>query len=367
MESSSIASYKKWVSLIAVSGFGFFAVYSYFFGGLIDAGSLIVSTNLFFYGLVFIFVLASVVLNSIVWHLLLSNLSVEVSFRKVFGLGWVGIFLDAIVPGGWFGDISKVYLLSKEPGVDGGKTAASVVLKNVLDVVVNIGVSILGLVLLVWNYTVEGTVLIAIGAAMLVMVLPLTLVIYLGVNVKATKKVLTVAKRVSSYLQRKNISKQNLDVKMEEMAQQFHDGIAMMKTRPKALVLPTLFSILAWICDTLAVLLVFASVHSVIAADKVIITNTIVGNLQSQGFAFAGFASIASSATYAVLGISQTLSTASTLLGEIAAFWFKVSIAFFAFECAILDRCLPCLIRQCRRGKNKSCNLEAHEDIKLKA
>ncbi len=346
-------------------GFIFFALYGYFFGNLLEAETLIMKTNLTVYGVVFIFVMLSVILNSFVWQLLLANLSVKVSFRKVFGLGWVGIFVDAIIPGGWLGDVSKVYLLSKEPGVDGGRTAASVVLKNILDVVVNVSVSILGLVLLALNYTLEGTVLIAIGAAMLIMILPLLIVIYVGVSVKATKKVLGMAKRVASYLQGKRQSDHHIDAKMEEIAQQFHDGIAMMKARPKALILPTLFLVLAWICDTIAVLLVFASVQlPVIPADKVIITNTIVGNLQSQGFAFAGFAGIVSTAVYAVLGISQTLSTASTLLGGVAAFWFKISIAFFVFECAVLDRCLPCIIRSCRRGLNKSCALEEPENPK---
>jgi hypothetical protein len=85
----------------------------------------------------------------------------------------------------------------------------------------------------------------------------------------------------------------------------------------------------------------FASIGYVVPADKVIITDSISANLQTQGFALVGFAQVVSSNVYTILGISPLLSAASTVLAGFASFWFKLVIAFFAFQSVVFSRCVP--------------------------
>jgi hypothetical protein len=98
---------------------------------------------------------------------------------------------------------------------------------------------------------------------------------------------------------------------------------------------------LSWSFDILALFLIFASIGYVVPADKVIITNSISANLQTQGSALVGFAQVVSSNIYTILGISPILSAASTVLVGFASFWFKLVISFFAFQSVVFSRCVP--------------------------
>jgi uncharacterized protein (TIRG00374 family) len=115
MELAFKQSFKKWVSLSAFIGFVAFLLYLYFFTDVIGVASIIGRTNLFFYSLVFLCVLASVAFNALAWQCLLESLRLKASYSLVFKLSWVGIFIDAIIPGGWSGDTFKAYLLSRDP------------------------------------------------------------------------------------------------------------------------------------------------------------------------------------------------------------------------------------------------------------
>jgi len=101
--------------------------------------------------------------------------------------------------------------------------------------------------------------------------------------------------------------------------------------------------------------LISVSIGYVVPADKVIITNIISVNLQTQGVALAGFAQVVSSSVYTIVGISPILSVASTVLAGFASFWFKVIIAFFAFQFVVFSRCGPsfCMHLSGFRGKNR--------------
>ena len=97
---------------------------------------------------------------------------VDTRFRRIFNLSLVGTFVDAMVPGGWAGDIFKAYLLSKDPNVKGAKAAASVVMKNVIELLVTFAALVSGIVLLALNYTLEGSIMLVLGSVMFLMALP---------------------------------------------------------------------------------------------------------------------------------------------------------------------------------------------------
>jgi len=362
MELAFSRSVRKWVSLFAFIGFAVFLLYLYFFTDLAGVASVIVRTNLFFYSMAFICVLAGVAFNALAWHRLLGALTIKVNYRMVFNLSWVGIFVDAIIPGGWSGDAFKAYLLSRNPKIDGGRTASSIVIKNVLELLIVIGLSFFGLLLLAINYTLDSGVLITIGTAMALLTLPLIVIIYLSINLNATKKILRAFKRVYAFIRRRPANIEDFEKRIEKILKEYHDGITTLKTDPKALFQTAFFQTVAWSFDIMALFLIFVSINYIVPPDKVIITNIISMNLQTQGVALAGFAQVVSSSVYTILGIPLSYSAASTVLAGFASFWFKVIIAFFAFQFVVFSRCVPpfCMRLGGLRGKS-------HKDEKLLA
>jgi uncharacterized protein (TIRG00374 family) len=347
-------SVRKWVSISAFLGFAAFLLYLYFFTDIIDVASILGRTNLFFYSLVFLCVLASVVFNALAWQCLLESLKLKTPYSTVFKLSWVGIFVDAIIPGGWSGDAFKAYLLSRDPNIDSGKTVASIVMKNVLELLIILAVSFLGLMLLATNYTLDFGVMATIGTVMVLLTLPLVVIIYLSINFNATKRILRRLKRFYAFVRRQPVNAEEFEKKMEEKLREYHDGMVALKANPKALFQTLSYHAVAWSFDIIALFLIFTSINYPVTADKIIITNTISVNLQTQGIALVGFAQLVSSNVYTILGIPGSYSVASTVLSGFASFWFKVIIAFFTFQIVVFSRCLPpfCIRLSNLRGKS---------------
>ena len=358
MELASALSFRKWVSISAFLGFTAFLLYLYFFTDLGGIASVIGRTNLLYYSFAFLFIIGSVLFNALAWDRLLESLSIKVSFRKIFNLSWVGIFVDGLIPGGWSGDAFMAYLLSRSPTVDGGKTAASIVIKNILEVLIVVVMSFLGLILLALNYTLEGAILIAIGTAIALPTLPFIIIIYLSTNLNATKKILSFFKNFYSYIRRRPANIEEFEKKMEKTLEKYSQGIESLKSNPKTLFQTIFLQATAWTFEIVALFVVFASIGYPVPADKVIITNVLSANLQSQGLALAGFAQVVSSSVYTILGISPIYSAASTVLAGFASLWFKMIIGFCAFQFVVFSRCVPPFCIRVRGLRGKSCEEE---------
>jgi hypothetical protein len=332
---------KKYVSVTSIIGFSAFVIYLFFFSNISSILSIIGKTSITIYMLAFICVLCGVVFDAVTWHQILGKLSVKTTFRCVFTLSWVGIFLDAIVPGGWSGDILKAYLLSKDSAVEGSKTAASIVVKKVFELLVTLGALVVGLVLLVLNYAIDSELVVIIGIMMVLLSLPLVLIIYLSISAKTSQTVFKLARWFSSLIRGKNVDNPEMEARLKHSIGEFHDGIMMLKTNPKKMFQPLIFQSISWMFGIITLFLIFASIGYIISPDKIIITNSIIANIQTQGIALAGFSSLLSSVLYNMLGTASLVSVASSLLATFPTFWFKVVISFVAFQAVVFDRGLP--------------------------
>jgi uncharacterized protein (TIRG00374 family) len=168
---------RRLILVSAIIGYAALLVYLVYFVGLFSLFAALGKMNIGIYALALTSVIMSIFFHTLVWYKLLQYLSIKVSFRKTFALYWVGIFVDTIVPGYWFGGLFKAYLLSREPNVEAGKAVASVVAKNMYEAIFNLGNMILGLVLLVLNYTFESAIIFSIGFIMVLMTLPLAILL----------------------------------------------------------------------------------------------------------------------------------------------------------------------------------------------
>jgi uncharacterized protein (TIRG00374 family) len=341
--------FKKWVTLLAALSFVIFILYFLFFTDLREVAEVIGGVNVPIYLLAFVCVIGGAVFNALTWKATLDSVSVKTTFRRVFNLSWVGAFLDCIIPGGWSGDVFMTYLISKDRGVAGSKAFASIIIKDVLELVVVLGSLIVGMILLVLNYSIDSVLLIAIGLTLVFLALPLFLIIYLSTNVSATKRLLQVVVRLVARVRDKPFDSADLESKITD----FHDGIMSMKNHPRAMVKPLVFQTITWIFDIIALFVVFVALGSMVGVDKVVITNTIVNNIRGQGVALAGFSQIISSQLYQVLGIDSALADASSLLAGFANFWFRLVVSFVFFQLYGLGTIAEKLLSRAFKRKTK--------------
>src|SRR4030066_1818887 len=343
---------KKWVSLLAIIGFIIFVVYLFFFTDLVEVAVIISGISVPIYFLVFVCVIGEAVFNTLAWKATLDNVSVKTTFKRVFSLGWVGAFLDSIIVGGWSGDIFMTYLLGSDEGVDVIKVAASVIVKDILELLVTIVSLIIGMILLILNYSINAFILAAIGITMMFFALPLILIVYLSTNISVTKRLLQFLVRIIARIRHKKPS----DVFEQKIATQitnFHDVIMIIKKKPKSMIKPVIFQTMTWVCSIVALYLVFLSLGTIVGVDKIIITSTIVSTISNQGIALSGFSQIVSSGLYQVLGINISMAQASSLLGGYASFWFVFVLSFIFFELYGLGTVAEKLLNKAFKEKNK--------------
>jgi len=343
---------KKWVSLLAILGFTIFVVYLLFFTDLVEVAVIISGVDVPIYFLVFACILCVVVFNALAWKATLDNVSVRTTFKRVFSLVWVGAFLDCIIPGNWSGDIFVTYLLSRDEDVDIIKVAASVIVKDILELLVIISSLIVGMILLVLNYSIDAFILTAIGITMTFLALPLILIVYLSTNVSVTKRILQFLARLIARIKRKEPN-HAFEQKLATQITNFHDVIMIIKKKPKSMIKPIVFQAMAWVFNIVALYLVFVSLGQIVGLDKVIITNTIVGNVSHQGVALVGFSQIISSSLYQILGINISMAQASSLLSSFANFWFRFIISFVFFEMYGLETIAEKILNKAFKEKKK--------------
>src|SRR4030067_1500330 len=322
---------KKWVSLLAILGFIFFVGYLFFFTDLVKVAVIISGISVPIYFLVFLCVVGEAVFNTLAWKATLDNVSVKTTLKRVFCLGWVGAFLDCIIVGGWSGDIFMTYLLGRDKGVDVIKVAASVIVKDILELLVTILSLIIGMILLILNYSINAFILAAIGITMMFFALPLILIVYLSTNISVTKRILQFLVRIIAKIKHKKPN-DAFEQKIATQIANFHDVIMIIKKKPKSMIKPLIFQTMTWVCSIAALYLVFLSLGTIIGVDKIIITSTIVSTISNQGVALSGFSQIISSGLYTVLGINFSLAQASSLLAGFASFWFVLVISFVFFQ-----------------------------------
>jgi uncharacterized protein (TIRG00374 family) len=253
----------------------------------------------------------------------------------------------------------KAYLLSRDPELEGGKAVASVVAKNMYEAIFNLGNMILGLVLLFFNYTLPGTILFSIGAILMLLTLPLVVLLVISFKPEGAKKVLSVFVRFLS------LSAQ-FQENTEKALEQYHEGMKLLLKNPRMLFKPMILSFFAWGFEVVTLLLVFASLGQVIPIDKVVIVRSIAGNVEAQGYAFAGYAQIVTTTLYNVLGVIPAISASVALLGGVVVFWLKTGISYAAFHCIIFSPCANFVCRAIGVGGiagNRSCKEEKKNKV----
>jgi uncharacterized protein (TIRG00374 family) len=260
------------------------------------------------------------------------------------------VFVDNLIPGGWSGDLFKAYLLNKDPSVQSGKAVASVVAKNTYEAIFNLGNMVLGLILLLLNYTLEGSLLITLGGIMLLLTLPLVILLLASFKPEGAKKLVDALFRFASRIGRNRWKLAELQAKVEKALGDYHEGMKTLLEKPKMLFKPMILSFFAWGFEVITLLFVFAAVGQLIPFDKVVIVRSIAGNVEAQGYAFVGYAQIITSEIYRALGVPFAVGASVALIGGVMIFLLKTVISYAAFHYTIFTRRVDTL---CENGNKE--------------
>lgn len=325
----------KLIAIPALLGYSALVLYLFYFVGIGELISVVGQLNVGVYAFAIASVLISLVFHTMVWFQLLRALQIRLTFRKTYVLYWVGVFVDNLIPGGWSGDLFKAYLLNKDPNVQSGKAVASVVAKNMYEAIFNLVNMVIGFVLLTLNCTLEGSLLITIGAVMILLTLPLIILMVVSFKLEGAKKVIAVLFGFLSRLGKNRWRLDDLQAKINKALGDYHEGMKMLVQNPRMLFKPMVLSLFAWGFEVITLLFVFAALGQLIPPDKVIIVRSIAGNVESQGYAFMGYAQIITSEIYRALGVPFIIGASVALLGGAVVFWLKTGIAYVAFHYTI--------------------------------
>jgi hypothetical protein len=345
-EAQVSVSAKRWVAITAIIGYALLFFFLLNFVGLESITATIQGINIGIYLLALCAVIIAITFHAMVWYKLLRFLNIKLSFRRTYILSWLGIFIDNLVPSGWSGDLFKAYWVSRDSKFDRGKVVASVVAKNVLETVFALCSMILGLVFLLLNYSIEGIIFIGIGGVMTLITLPLIILLIISFYPKQAKKAVTMLIGGIKKASRDRLNLSKFQPEIEKLLDNYHEGIKILASNPKMMISPVIYSFFALAFEILTLYLVFASLGFFVPAEQVIIVRSIVGNVEGQGYAFAGYAQVITTTLYPVLGVLPAIAASVGLLGGIAVFWLKTVIAYFAFHCTVFARCT-----------NRICNL----------
>lgn len=318
--------------VVIAAGLLVLLLYLYFFvpfGGFVEA---LKQADPFFYSLAVGSLLLSMAFHALAWQRLLHLVSVKCSFLKTFQIVWVGNFVDLLVPAESIsGDISRVYLMSKESSEDAGKVVASVVGHRVLTMTITLGGLIISSVYFAVAYSapiliMQFVTLIAVGT-LLVMIL----ILYFSRKREATGEIVSWIVGLLVRFSRGRWKFERLRESAEKMLKAFHDGVDMLVQQRDRLVLPVAIAIVAWALDLLISFLVFQALNAKVPFSAITIVYSISAAIQTAPIGIpgeAGVLEIVMTTLYtSLLGVEKiALAAAATILIRVVTLWLRLFI-----------------------------------------
>lgn len=339
MEIERSSALKKGIPLLLL-GLFVFLLYTYFFVGFADFVNIFRLVDPFYYSLAFTAFLLSMTFYSLTWWDLLRVLSVKTAFRRPFLFTWVGAFVDLLIPAeSVSGEVSRAYLMHKDSSENAGKIVASVVSHRILSMATTLGGLIVGSTFFILRYepselVVSFILIVAVGTA-----LSLFLLVYLSLKEKATKRAVNWLVNLINRLFKGRLKSTRLSSKVARMLKEFHKGIEILGGRPRKLVLPVGFSVLAWLFDLSVTFFVFLALPLPVQVrfSAIVIVYSIIVAVQTIPIGIpgeVGVIEIVMTTLYRLLlpGIPPATIAAATILIRALTLWAKLIISGVAVQ-----------------------------------
>lgn len=317
-------------------GLTVFIIYLYFFVGIGDIATAAQHTDPVYYSLAVMALFLGAVFYSLAWQSILGLLQIKSAFRKTLSLVFVGSFVDLLIPAESFsGEISKIYLMSKNSGEDLGKVAASVVSHRILTIATtSIGI-VAGSMFLFSGYETSKLVVFLMLFVATCSISALVLMSYLSLSPKATYRIVDWAVRFLSFVSRGRWELTDFKLELTKTLSAFHLGMQTLKKQPNRLVIPFIFSMMAFFLDLLISFLVFISLRFPVSINIVLIVSTIICAIQTIPLGIPGeigITEVVMTSLYMMLGIPAPVSAASTILTRVLTLWLRMFVGYLLVQ-----------------------------------
>jgi uncharacterized protein (TIRG00374 family) len=268
-------------------------------------------------------------------------LSIKISIRKTYAFMWVSTFFDSLVPAqSVSGEISRVYLMSKEPNPEPGKVVCSLIAHRVIMSLITIATLLIGVsMIFVSGYSLPTFVTYVIWLVTIATVAFLVLVLVLLVKEKWTERIVDTLLRFVVRIFRRRWRLEELRERVLEELRRFYDGLAILTEDPKHFISPVIFSLISWFFSILVSFLVFVALGfainwSLVSVVIVVFALSLMIKNVPLGVPEVGLPEIIMSFLFgpfglgAPLGITSDVGFAITILSRLASFWFKFVLGF---------------------------------------
>lgn len=312
-----------------------FILYLWFFVGFDGLFTLLSQLNVYQYSLFLALAVgalfAAVIFDSMIWHSLLSSLSVKIKLRKLVLYNWIGNFVELIIPGVTIGgEVARIALAQKETKHDTGIAAATVIGSRIISTFVYSGGLLLGFLFLLFThqlpiYLITPIVLVVAGTAS-VIALIFVIAYKEGAPDKIVSAIMWVTVRVI-----KNPAKQaSIREKIHHGLSSFSDVFKTFKDHPRQLIKPALYAIASWMFNLIVYLMIFyalnftaislvdlATVYCIITTVETITAGIPVGAVE-----------VTMINLFSLYGVPIVIAGAATTIARLLTFWCQVIVGY---------------------------------------
>jgi uncharacterized protein (TIRG00374 family) len=337
--------------LLIVVGLAVLLVYLYLFVPFSDLIRIVKGVNPFYFSLALFALLASVILYSLVWRQLLGLLSVKTSFLKAFQFVWVANFVDLVIPGEPVsGEVSRIYLMSKDTGTNYGRVVASAVGQRIMTTCVTAAGLLASITYFAFVYRPPLFVLVFAGLILVGDAAVIGFLVYLAWRKGSTHRLADWVFNVATRVSRGRLKLEQLRQKVKRALDIFHEEILTLGYHRKRLVLLVIFSALSWLLDMSIMFLVLLSLGAAgtaISISAIVIVYCVTGTIQYLPIGVipgeVGLTEIIMTNLFAVLGNPQFFAVfaVATVLIRALTFWLRLFVGGVVIQFTAIENLMP--------------------------
>ena len=328
-------------AIFPLIGLAAFFAYIYIFNvDILEIIAIVRGINIYIYLLAAVAVLLDTLFFTLAWWFLLKFLSVKLSIAKSLLFVWFGMFMDILIPTESIsGEISKLYLVTKEQNGTTGKVTASLVAQRLIGMGINIITLLVGAVLLLVERQLFGATLNFTLILLTLILIALTfvfllLLLLLCVKEKWTLRIVDAIIRFAEWISRGRWKLTMVRKEVVEAAKAFHDAMREFGHAPKTLVIASSFSVISWILAVSVVYLSFLSIgYTSIRWGEILVICSIFAAAKSVpiGVPFeVGLPEMTLTTLFIIVGVPPKTSATVTILIRLLTLWFRFIIGFVA-------------------------------------
>ncbi len=325
---------RKSVALMII-GLIAFILYLIFFADFAGFLNILSKLNLtqyaLFYSLAIFAVVLALFFDSLIWYYLLDALHVKMKFRRVMLYNWIGNFVEMVIPCETVcGEATRIYLAQKEPQNSVGISSATVIGSRMISTFVYTGGLLIGFSALALTHTFPAylttiVIFVLIGTAAV-----MGSIFFLAFKEGAADKFVNLLTQVVKIVIKSPTRLEREKENIQKTLYTFSETFQTYRKKPKLLIKPLIFSILAWLTNLLVYLMVFYSLNfSQINLLDLATIYCIAATVETLTAGFpVGAVEITLINLFSLYGVPLAVAAAATTLTRLITFWCQVLIGY---------------------------------------